>query len=66
MSFVERHGLWQHISAGKECVSCQTTPNNWFTAVHHRETPERLKAGQSVSGTSSRLKGQTSWQMSHP
>lgn len=47
---LERHGLWQHVSAGKECVSCQTTPNNWFTAVHHRETPDRLKAGQSDAG----------------
>jgi hypothetical protein len=36
---LERHGLWQAISGGKECVSCQTTKNNWFTAVHHRETP---------------------------
>ena len=24
--------------------------NNWFTAVHHRETPERIKAGQSDAG----------------
>lgn len=47
---LERHGLWQQISGGKECFSCQTTPNNWFTAVHHRETPERLKAGQSDAG----------------
>ena len=47
---LERRGLWQHIAAGKECVSCQTTPDNWFTAVHHRETPERLKAGQSDAG----------------
>jgi ABC-type molybdate transport system substrate-binding protein len=47
---LERHGLWNSISAGKECVSCQTTPNNWFTAVHHRETPERIKAGTSDAG----------------
>jgi ABC-type molybdate transport system substrate-binding protein len=47
---LERHGLWQQISGGQECVSCQTTPNNWFTAVHHRETPDRLKAGQSDAG----------------
>ena len=47
---LERHGLWQQISAGKLCVSCQTTPNNWFTAVHHRETPERIKAGTSDAG----------------
>jgi len=47
---LERHGLWPHISAGKECFSCQTTPNNWFTAVHHRETPDRILAGQSDTG----------------
>jgi len=47
---LERHGLWQQISAGKECFSCQTTPNNWFTAVHHRETPDRIRAGLSDVG----------------
>ena len=47
---LERHGLWGAISAGKECVACQSTPNNWFTAVHHRETPERIKAGTSDAG----------------
>jgi len=47
---LERHNIWQQISAGKECVHCQTTPNNWFTAVHHRETPDRIKAGDSDAG----------------
>jgi ABC-type molybdate transport system substrate-binding protein len=47
---LERHGIWAQISGGKECFSCQTTPNNWFTAVHHRETPERIKAGTSDAG----------------
>jgi ABC-type molybdate transport system substrate-binding protein len=47
---LERHGLWQQVSAGKECVSCQVTPGNWFTAVHHRETPDRIKAGTSDAG----------------
>ena len=47
---LERHDLWQHVSAGKECFSCQTTPNNWFTAVHHRETPDRILAGTSDTG----------------
>jgi ABC-type molybdate transport system substrate-binding protein len=47
---LERHGLWQQISAGKECVLCETTENNWFTAVHHRETPDRITAGQSDAG----------------
>jgi ABC-type molybdate transport system substrate-binding protein len=47
---LERHGVWQAISGGKECVHCQTTTNNWFTAVHHRETPERIVASQSDAG----------------
>jgi ABC-type molybdate transport system substrate-binding protein len=47
---LERHGHWDQIAAGKTCASCQTTPNNWFTAVHHRETPERIRAGTSDAG----------------
>ena len=47
---LERHGLWQQISGGKECASCQTTSNNWFTAVHHRETPARIQSNQSDAG----------------
>ncbi len=47
---LERHGIWQTISGGKECVHCQVTPNSWFTAVHHRETPDRILANQSDAG----------------
>jgi ABC-type molybdate transport system substrate-binding protein len=47
---LERHGLWTQLSANKECFSCQTTPNNWFTQVHHRETPERIRDGKSDTG----------------
>jgi ABC-type molybdate transport system substrate-binding protein len=47
---LERHGIWQTISGGKECVHCQPTNNNWFTAVHHRETPDRIVADQSDTG----------------
>ena len=47
---LERHGIWQTISGGKDCVHCQTTENNWFTAVHHRETPDRILANQSDAG----------------
>jgi ABC-type molybdate transport system substrate-binding protein len=47
---LERHGIWQTISGGEECVHCQTTNNNWFTAVHHRETPDRIMANQSDAG----------------
>jgi len=47
---LERHGIWAAISGGKECVSCQATERNWFTAVHHRETPERIRDGKSDAG----------------
>ena len=47
---LERHGLWDKVSGGKKCRSCQTTPNNWFTSVHHRETPERISDGRSDTG----------------
>ncbi len=47
---LERHGIWQTISGGKECVSCQTTERNWFTAVHHREIPARIQDNKSDAG----------------
>jgi ABC-type molybdate transport system substrate-binding protein len=47
---LERHGLWPAIANGKDCVSCQTTERNWFTAVHHRETPERIRDNKSDAG----------------
>jgi ABC-type molybdate transport system substrate-binding protein len=47
---LERHGIWQKISNGKDCASCQATDNNYFTAVHHRETPERIQNGKSDAG----------------
>jgi ABC-type molybdate transport system substrate-binding protein len=47
---LEHHGIWQRISGGKECMACQTTANNWFTAVHHRETPRRILDGKSDAG----------------
>ena len=47
---LERHGIWMKIANGQECVSCQTTERNWFTAVHHRETPERIRGDKSDAG----------------
>jgi ABC-type molybdate transport system substrate-binding protein len=47
---LEQHGIWQKISGGKECAACQTTDNNYFTAVHHRETPERIRDAKSDAG----------------
>jgi ABC-type molybdate transport system substrate-binding protein len=47
---LERHGVWTKIVNGRECVSCQTTERNWFTAVHHRETPQRIRDDISDAG----------------
>lgn len=47
---LERNGIWSTISGGKECFSCQSTERNWFTAVHHRETPERIRDNKSDAG----------------
>jgi ABC-type molybdate transport system substrate-binding protein len=47
---LERHGIWAEIANGQQCVSCQTTPRNWFTAVHHRETPQRIRDNESDAG----------------
>ena len=45
-----KHGIWDRISGGKECKSCQATPNTYFTSVHHREIPDALKAGTADVG----------------
>jgi ABC-type molybdate transport system substrate-binding protein len=47
---LERHGIWSEMSNGRECIGCQTTERNWFTAVHHRETPERIRDDKSDAG----------------
>jgi len=47
---LERHGIWAAISGGCECAGCQPTARTWFTAVHHRETPQRILAGESDAG----------------
>ena len=45
-----RHGIWEKVSGGKECEACQATPTTYFTAVHHREIPDALKAGTIDAG----------------
>lgn len=44
------HKLWEKLSGGKECKSCDPTPNVHFTSVHHREIPDGLKAGTVDAG----------------
>jgi len=43
---MQNDGLWDKLSAGKECQSCYGAPNVYFTAVHHREIPDAIKAGK--------------------
>lgn len=47
---LQRHGLWERLAGGKECKSCQPSPNTYFTAVHHREIPAAIKAGTTDVG----------------
>jgi ABC-type molybdate transport system substrate-binding protein len=47
---LEQHGIWSEIANGQECASCKPTDRNWFTAVHHRETPDRIRDGRSDAG----------------
>ncbi|MDR3391734.1 MAG: substrate-binding domain-containing protein [Sulfuriferula sp.] len=42
---LENNGLWDKLSAGKECQSCYGAPNVYFSSVHHREIPQGIKAG---------------------
>ena len=42
---LQNHKLWDKVSGGKECKSCDPSPNVHFTSVHHREIPDGLKAG---------------------
>jgi len=44
------HKLWDKLSGGKECKSCDPAPNVHFTSVHHREIPDGLKAGTVDAG----------------
>src|SRR5215469_4702435 len=38
---LERHGIWQTISGGKECVHCQTTNNNCRTPTLNLASSQR-------------------------
>jgi ABC-type molybdate transport system substrate-binding protein len=47
---LQRLGLWNGLSGGKECSACDPTPRVHFTVVHHREIPARIEAGQTDVG----------------
>lgn len=43
---LENNGLWDKLSAGKECQACNGASNVYFSSVHHREIPAGIKAGK--------------------
>lgn len=47
---LETHDLWQKLSGGRQCQACRTRPNVYFTAVHHREIPAAIEAGDADVG----------------
>lgn len=43
--------LHEKVTAGKECKGCWAVPGKtWFTARHHRETPQRIEEGTADVG----------------
>jgi len=44
-------GLYDKVTGGSICKSCWAVPDKtWFTSRHHRETPDRIEAGQADVG----------------
>ena len=44
-------GLFEKVTGGKQCKSCWAVPDKtWFTARHHRETPDRIENGEADVG----------------
>ena len=45
-------GLWEKVTGGgKQCFGCWAVPETvWFTARHHRETPDRIEKGEADVG----------------
>jgi len=44
-------GLYEKVTAGKICKACWAVEGKtWFTARHHRETPQRIEDGQADVG----------------
>ena len=47
---LQNNGLWNRLSQGKECQSCNGAGNVYFTSVHHREIPQGLREGKTDVG----------------
>lgn len=47
---LQNNGLWDRLSAGKECQDCNGAPNVYFAVVHHREIPNGIKTGTADVG----------------
>ena len=44
-------GLYEKVTGGQECKSCWAVEGKtWFTSRHHRETPDRIEAGEADVG----------------
>jgi ABC-type molybdate transport system substrate-binding protein len=44
-------GLYEKVTGGQECRSCWAVEGKtWFTSRHHRETPDRIEAGEADVG----------------
>jgi len=44
-------GIYEKVTGGAECRECWAVPGKtWFTARHHRETPDRIEKGEADVG----------------
>ena len=54
---LRRMGLWSALSPGADCVDCDPVAHVHFTRVHHREIPQRIRAGLTDVGLVWRTEG---------
>jgi ABC-type molybdate transport system substrate-binding protein len=52
-----RLGLWGELSPGEDCQACDPVPHVYFTRVHHREIPARIRMGATDVGLVWRTEG---------
>lgn len=50
-AMLKEMGLYEKVTANAECKSCWAIEGKtWFTSRHHRETPDRIEAGEADVG----------------